>query len=493
MVLQQIQSRWESSTALSRTLLIAGVVAILLLFCSLSYWSLRDDYQVLFSNMEPQDAAQMTGELEKLKIPYRLANDATTILVDKDVVLKTRLKLMGKGMTLKGNVGLELFNNTDYGTTEFAQKVNFQRAMQGELSRTISAMDEIKSARIHLVLPESGLLRRQGSKAKASVSLLMKGDAQLSPAQIAGIQRLVAAAVPEMDAGAVTILDQRGVALTPLGGTDSAAASTSGKLEVKKEIEAYLTKKVASLLDKALGPGKALVSIDVTLNYDQIKTTTEDVFPGPSREGDGGGVILRRKQSQQGSPGRHGDAADPKTQSTDRPAADRLSPSSNVVDVEYQNSRRVEQIVGDPGNVKRISVGLLLPGAVSKDQIAQIREVVEMAVGLNTKRGDAIAVHSVDQIMSDSHAAAAPADLSMVTETTAPKKVMHPEGERTVMWLLALFILWLVITAGVLVVRKLRASARRGSLSPMERERVLKKIMEWVGSELPETRMQKSR
>ncbi|OOG44442.1 flagellar basal-body MS-ring/collar protein FliF [Polaromonas sp. A23] len=490
---QQLKLRWESSTTRSKTFLLGGVVAIFLLFCSLTYWAIRDDYQVLFSNMEPQDAAQMVAELDKQKIPYRLANDATTILVDKDVVHKTRLKLMGKGMTLKGNVGFELFNNTDYGTTEFAQKVNFQRALQGELSRTISAMDEIKSARIHLVLPESGLLRRQGSKAKASVSLLMKGDAQLSAEQIAGIQRLVAAAVPEMDSGAVTILDQRGVALTPLNGTDSAAASTSGKLEVKKEIESYLTRKVVGLLDKALGPGKALVSIDVTLNYDQIKITTEDVFP------EGGGVILRRKQSQQsqqsqqGSSLRLGNVTDPKNHSTDRPIPDRSSPSSSMVDVEYQNSRRVEQIVGDPGNVKRISVGLLLPGGVSKGQVVQIKEVVEMAVGLNSSRGDAIAVHSVDQIMSAPSVAVERTDNAPMVDKNVPKKVMHPDAGYTVIWLLALFMVCLLIAGGVIATSRLRKSKKKGSLSPTERERALQKIMEWADSELSEIRTVDSR
>jgi flagellar M-ring protein FliF len=163
-VFENIQLRWKDASTVARTSFVAGVLVILVLFGLAIWWSLKDDYQILFSEMDPQDAATILTELDHLKVPYRLADGGNTILVDKDLVYKTRLKLMAKGVNLHGTVGFELFNNTDFGMTEFAQKINFQRAMQGELARTIMAFDEVKFARVHLVMPESGLFKKNNVK-----------------------------------------------------------------------------------------------------------------------------------------------------------------------------------------------------------------------------------------------------------------------------------------------------------------------------------------
>ncbi|MFY7940151.1 MAG: flagellar M-ring protein FliF, partial [Burkholderiaceae bacterium] len=129
---------------------------------------------MLFSDLKPQDAGAMTAELERLKVPYQVADNGTAILVDKAVVHTTRIKLMGKELPLHGAVGLELFNNTDFGMTEFAQKINYQRAVQGELTRTILSLAEIRVVRVHLALPEQGLFKQATSKAKASISLTLR-------------------------------------------------------------------------------------------------------------------------------------------------------------------------------------------------------------------------------------------------------------------------------------------------------------------------------
>src|SRR5262249_51636316 len=160
---------------------------------------------------------------------YRLENDGTTILVDKSQVHALRLKLLGKSGTLKSAVGFEIFNNTDFGMTEFAQKINYQRALQGELARTIQSLDEVKNARVRLVLPESGLFKKSGQKPKASITLAIKEGRSLAPEQVVGIQRLVAAAVPEIEPSAVTIADQRGVTLTRAAGNEGEEAA-SGRL-----------------------------------------------------------------------------------------------------------------------------------------------------------------------------------------------------------------------------------------------------------------------
>src|SRR4051812_37844238 len=207
------KERWNALGTGARIGLAAALVLLVALFVVAGTWITRDDYQVLFSDLDPQDGAAMIAELDRTKVPYRLADNGRTILVDKDTVHKTRLKVMGgKGAPVKGTVGFEIFNNSDFGMTEFAQKINYQRALQGELARTIMSLDEVKQARVHLAVPEAGLLKK-AARPKASVTLALRGDSRLRPEQIVGIQRLVAAAVPEMDASAVTVLDQQGVAL----------------------------------------------------------------------------------------------------------------------------------------------------------------------------------------------------------------------------------------------------------------------------------------
>ena len=156
----------------------------------------------------------MIEELDRMKVPYRLDDGGGSILVPEELVHKTRLQLVGKNLPLHGAVGFEIFNNTDFGMTEFTQKVNYQRALQGELTRTIMALEEVQSARVHLALPESSLFKREQSRPKASVALAVRPGQSLARDQVAGIQRLVAAAVPGIDADDVTVLDQKGVTLS---------------------------------------------------------------------------------------------------------------------------------------------------------------------------------------------------------------------------------------------------------------------------------------
>lgn len=250
---------WEGLGRGARTSLIAGLIAIVLGTAALAWWLLRADYQVLFSDLKPQDAAAMSAELDKLKIPYRFDEAQGALLVDKAQVLPTRLKLMGQDMPLQGAVGFELFNNTDFGMTEFAQKINYQRALQGELTRTILSLSEIRDVRVHLALPEQGLFKQAQSRPKAAITITLRDGQYLRPEQVNGIQRLVAAATPGMTAQDVTVVDRQGVALSRSSEESAdagAAVAGSGRLELKKDTEAQLARKAAAVLDRAFGPAR---------------------------------------------------------------------------------------------------------------------------------------------------------------------------------------------------------------------------------------------
>lgn len=206
---------FKSSSA-TRQLLLAGVISLTLagLLAGAYLGLFQTHYDVLFSGLRDVDAATIVAELDKEKTPYELKDGGATILVPTELVAKTRLNLMSTSLPLKGTVGFELFSKSDMGLTEFAQQINYQRALQGELARTIMAMDGVDEARIHLALPEHAIFRDESKPPKASVSVLTRPGKSLSAGTIKGIQRLVAAAVPDLDVGNVVVLDGRGAVVS---------------------------------------------------------------------------------------------------------------------------------------------------------------------------------------------------------------------------------------------------------------------------------------
>jgi flagellar M-ring protein FliF len=383
-----MKDMWAGLDRRARAAMVAGGAVIACGAIALGVWAYRPNYQVLFADLAPRDAAAMTAELDKLKTPYRLGGDGNTILVPQDQVYKLRLKLMGRETPLYGAVGFEVFNNADLGMSEFVQKVNYQRAVQGELTRTIQAIDEVQAARVHLAIPEQGLFKRAQTHAKASVTLTLKPGAVLSAAQVTGIQRLVAASVPDITAGDVTVLDQRGLALTrPADGEDAGAQGAGAQLDAKRSTEDYMLKKVNGVLDRMFGAGQAIASVDAVLNLDQAKVTTEEVLPGHGTAVQGGpaGVVVRERHSSQGGPA--GDAV-AKTDS-------RTENSSDEAD--YQVGRRVEQLAVASGGIRRLSVAVVVRHPLRGAQADELKELLASAVGLNAQRGDTIVVRSLDQ------------------------------------------------------------------------------------------------
>jgi len=247
-----------------RTLAIVGLgVAIFLVLAAL-YWAIRPDYKVLFSGLKPQDAAAIVEQLEAGKTPYRIDDDGATVLVRGDELYRTRLKVLGDNVALKGTVGFELFNSSDLGLTEFSQRVNFQRALQGELARTIMSLSEIDTARVHLAIAEASIFRKTSGRSKASVAISLKPGKEIDPASIRGIQRLVAAAVPDLAADEVVVVNELGASLSlPLY---AEAVAADARLQAKLKLEQLYADKVLNALEPIVGPRKVSVTVDVALD-----------------------------------------------------------------------------------------------------------------------------------------------------------------------------------------------------------------------------------
>jgi flagellar M-ring protein FliF len=232
-------------------LLAAGALVIAAFVAAAAYFVfLRQPDSVLFSNLRAMDAATIVADLDKKKVPYHLADGGTTILVAKDQVDATRLSILSEDLPLKGTVGFELFNKSDIGLTEFAQKINYQRALQGELARTIMAVDGVDTARVHLSLPDATIFQDDKRAPKASIALAMKPGKPLAPGAVRGIQRLVAAAVPDLDVGNVVVLDGEGqVISSDVVAVDTAVDAPSSETPAQHAAEVYYGDKVRQALD----------------------------------------------------------------------------------------------------------------------------------------------------------------------------------------------------------------------------------------------------
>lgn len=243
--------RQAAVAVIAAVLVVAVLVAGYFLF-------LRKPYEVLFTNLRTMDAATIVAELDKKKIPYRLKDDGTTILVQHDQVDATRLDVMSSDLPLKGMVGFELFNKSDMGLTEFAQRINYQRALQGELARTIMTMDAVDTARIHLTIPEETIFRGDRRPPKASVTVVPRPGKALAPATVKGIQRLVAASVADLDIANVVVLDEHGAVVS---GDTARAASAETETPERLAIEQHFETRVRQMLERVYAAGDVDVSV----------------------------------------------------------------------------------------------------------------------------------------------------------------------------------------------------------------------------------------
>jgi flagellar M-ring protein FliF len=325
------------------------------------------------------------------------------------------------------------------------------------------------------VLAESGLFKKSSQKPKASITLAMRDNRGLQPEQVIGIQRLVAASVPQIDPSAVTVLDQRGVTLSRNVDPDNEDAAVA--LGSKNELEAYLTRKVVLVLDKAFGPGSAIVSVDVTLNHEQVRTTREDVLPH-ARGMQATRAITRQRTSVQAP------AAAPAMAAAvgEQPIPARAVASNS--EIEYQNSRLVEQTVSRPGSVRRISVGVLLPQTLEAAKLREMTQVLSMAVGLNAARGDEIAISALDRFPGAAVALKAKSDAMAELTGRPPADNPGANGARTVsMALIAILAVLAVLLVGAMALLGARRKRQVAPLTASERERLLAQMRRWLGAQ----------
>lgn len=453
-----------------------GLMAIVAAMVALGWWAYRSPKAVLFADLAERDLAVMVGELDKLKQPYDIGSDGRSIWVPSDKVHHTRMSLMGKQLPLHGVVGFELFNNADFGVSDFVQKVNYQRALQGELTRTILALEQVQDARVHLALPEQSVFKRDVNKAKASVTLSLKPGSSLQAPQVAGIQRLVAASVPEVRVDDVTVLDQHGVVLSRAGGEDGAVAGA--QLDAKQSIEAHLTKKASALLTQWFGPGEAMVAVDVVLNHQQSKVTTEEVLPSQTNVRQATGVVTRQRTT---SREQQATAVNPEAEPTQLVSQE----------TDYQVGRRTEQTVSQGGQVARINLAVVVKRGLSDADLQRLKQVLATAVGIQPARGDGLAVHTMGDIANSTPIAATQQGVMPALTAASPGGKASPSTElqgrpiqaesQRLLWALGGLVALAIAVACVLAWRHRTRARQPAPLTPAERDALLRTVQQWLG------------
>ncbi len=392
----------EWSLARKMSLIGVGLVSILL-FAAIIMQSRVADYSLLFANLPSRDAAMVVEWLKDRKILYRLEDGGKDIMIPADRVYEARLELAGAGLA-EGGVGFEIFDRQSFGLTDFAQKVNYRRALQGELMRTISSLAPVETARVHLALPEKRLFRDQQKSATASIIVKLHSGRQLKDSQLQGIVYLVAGSVEGLESENVTVVDASGKVLSRSRGEVLAGPMTPGMLEYQQTVERRLEDRAQSLLDRALGAGNSMVRVTAEINFDQRERVEQLVDPN-------GAVVVSEQTSNErgatesaaGIPGVASNLQPTQTNTTTTPA------SQAQETINYEMSRITSKLVESVGSLKALSVSVLVadkmtPGAEGAkptptpreaSELQEIERMVRSALGLNDSRGDVLTVVSM--------------------------------------------------------------------------------------------------
>ncbi len=376
------------------------VVSVLGIF-SLFFISDEKDNKVLFSNLEQTDAAKIVENLKAKGIQYELKDNGSTILVPENTVMDTRLTLASEGLPENSVVGYELFDKTNLGMSEFVQKLNYRRALEGELSKTIVSLDEVKKARVHLVIPEKTLFKADQKMPTSSVTLHLKSGRSIGKISIQGIQNLVSGSVEGMKTEDVVVLDSKGKILSEAAiDENSVAGLTSTQLTQQNRVEEHLTTKVQSLLDGVLGAGNSQVRVSGELDFTRIEQTKTEFDPEKQ--------VTRSEQN-----------ISDKNQTADSLSYPYVNMNKDMTNsiTNYELSKNVEHIIHDVGAIKRLSIAVMINGVnkvIEKDGIKTLEytprtdeemnkfnQIVKNAVGFDPSRNDQISVLNIPFDNSD--------------------------------------------------------------------------------------------
>ncbi len=390
-VLTQLTAIWQRLSLQQKIVTTALVAFTLLGMTGLIIWSQKSiskesGFKTLYTNLDVEGAAAITEELQKAGYKYEIQDEGRSIAVEAKQVYEVRMAMAREGLPRQGGFGYELFDKTNLGMTDYIMKINSRRALEGELQRTIEGLEEVKSARVHIVIPEPTIFLDNQKESKASVVIKCTAGRELTKEQIRGISHLVSSSVDGLKPEQISIVDYGGRLLSdPFGGeSDESALAGSRNMELQQNAEKYLENKANQMLGNVLGPSKAFVKIACDLDFDRVDKSLENYDP-ESR------VVRSEERIDENK--------------KNAPDGDNQRERSLT---NYEIDKTVQHVIAEVGNIKRLTISVAVDGRYEKgadgkenfvartaEEIQNIEDIIKNAVGYDLARGDQITVSSV--------------------------------------------------------------------------------------------------
>jgi flagellar M-ring protein FliF len=396
---------------------LTGLVGVALFLAVLTggwMWTREPPYALLFSIHDEKDGGQIVAALTQQNIPYRFSDGGRGILVPQTVVHDTRLKLASQGLPKGGLVGFELMETQKLGVSQFAEQINYQRALEGELARSIQSLAAVRGARVHLAIPKQTAFLRDDQKTSASVLVNLHPGRTLDSIQVAGVINLVASSVPQLSPNNVSVIDQEGKLISQQRDPQRDAGLDATQLKFLREVEADYGKRIEAILTPVVGPNNVRAQVSADLDFSQTDQVAETYKPNPAAE-----TVIRSQQIAEagsGSPPAAGipgalsnqppvPATAPLTQTGQAAAGGGASSSQNFTKnatINYEVDKTIRHTKGTPGAVRRLSVAVVVnhrkdptkpkPIPLTAAELTQITDLARQAMGFNKDRGDTLNV-----------------------------------------------------------------------------------------------------
>lgn len=402
-----------------RIMLLLGAAATVAVMAAVWMWGSQPEYRVLFSNFSDRDGGAIVAELEKMGVPYKYAEGGGAVLVPADKVHDARLKLASQGLPKGGNVGFELMENQKLGASQFVEQINFQRAMEGELARSIESVSAVQAARVHLAIPKSSIFVSEQKTPTASVLLNLHPGRTLDPQQVSAIVHLVASSVPDLPTKSVTVVDQNGNLLSETGRPTSPAGLDATQIKYVQELQQSVARRIESIISPIVGSGNVRAEATADIDFSRSEQAVESYKPNQAPDA----MAIRSQQTSEavngaatagGVPGALSNQPpapataplNPQPQAS-APAAPGTPPSNTRKDatVNYEVDKTIQYVQQGMGGLKRLTVAVVVNHRrnVDKDgkvtmqplgeaEMTQITNLVKETMGFNTERGDSLNV-----------------------------------------------------------------------------------------------------
>ena len=418
---QGVAGRWQALPGRSQFMAVLGVAALVAVLAFMWIGARDSDYRILFPNLSEKDGGTVIERLTQLNVPYRFT-EGGTIMVPSSRVPELRMKLAAAGLPSAGNAGYELMDKNSFGQTQGQERMKMQRVIEGELTTTIQALESVKSARVHLALPNQNGFFREQQKPSASVVLTLHPGRTLERGQIAGIVRVVSGSVPELAAKAVSVVDSTGALLSSASDDESAQGLDSQQLQYRREVEASHLKRVMALLEPVVGRDNVRASVSAEIDFAQVMQTAEAYRPN---QGANATAAIREQRNEESTqPGGATPSGVPGP-TTNQPATPATAPITGTAQVltngsagnaaagaarkeaatRYEVDKTTTVTRNAAGSVRRLSAAVVInhrsttdakgkpsSAPLSPQEIEQLTALVQQGIGFNAERGDVVKV-----------------------------------------------------------------------------------------------------